>query len=165
MIRQGTGYYEEKHSLSRLFSHVISTAASRNIHKEAFLGLDSLISSPHEAFCFQFVEDWLRDSKDNKSLYLLVRNLEKELKLHDRLIKLNLGQFENSEIFPCVDEVILIKLMTNIKDDIIDPENIARLFERRRVGAWYKDFKFYYEGIANIGKMKDFTIRIKLLFT
>ena len=156
MIRQGTGYYEEEHSLSRLFSHVILTAASRNIHKEAFLGLDSLISSPHEAFCFQFVEDWLRDSKDNKSLYQLVRNLEKELKLHDRLMRLELGQFENSEIFPCVDEVILIKLMTNIKDDIIDPENIARLFERRRVGAWYKDFKFYYEGIANIGKMKDF---------
>ncbi|MDE8220864.1 BREX-1 system phosphatase PglZ type A [Erysipelothrix rhusiopathiae] len=156
MIRQGTGYYEEEHSLSRLFSHVIVTAASRNIHKEAFLGLDSFFSSPHEAFCFQFVEDWLRDSKDNKSLYQLVRNLEKELKLHDRLIKLDLGQFENSEIFPCVDEVILIKLMTNIKDDIIDPENIARLFERRRVGAWYKDFKFYYEGIANIGKMKDF---------
>ena len=156
MIRQGTGYYEEEHSLSRLFSHVILTAASRNIHKEAFLGLDSLISSPHEAFCFQFVEDWLRDSKDNKSLYQLVRNLEKELKLHDRLMRLELGQFENSEIFPCVDEVILIKLMTNIKDDIIDPENIARLFERRRVGAWYRDFKFYYEGIANIGKMKDF---------
>lgn len=156
MIRQGTGYYEEEHSLSRLFSHVILTAASRNIHKEAFLGLDSLISSPHEAFCFQFVEDWLRDIKDNKSLYQLVRNLERELKLHDRLIKLDLGQFENSEIFPCVDEVILIKLMTNIKDDIIDPENIARLFERRRVGAWYKDFKFYYEGIANIGHMKDF---------
>lgn len=156
MIRQGTGYYEEEHSLSRLFSHVILTAASRNIHKEAFLGLNNFISSPHEAFCFQFVEDWLRDSKDNKSLYQLVRNLEKELKLHDRLIKLDLGQFENSEIFPCVDEVILIKLMTNIKDDIIDPENIARLFERRRVGAWYKDFKFYYEGIANIGRMKDF---------
>lgn len=156
MIRQGTGFHEEEHSLAGLFSHVILTAASRNIHKEAFLGLDSFISSPHEAFCFQFVEDWLRDSKDNKSLYQLVRNLEKELKLHDRLIKLVLGQFENSEIFPCVDEVILIKLMTNIKDDIIDPENIARLFERRRVGAWYKDFKFYYEGIANIGKMKDF---------
>lgn len=156
LVRQGTGYQEEEKDLGKLFSHIILTAASRNIHREAFLGLDSLISSPHEAFCFQFVEDWLRDSKDKKELYKLVRNLEKEINLHDRLMKLDMIQFENSEIFPCIDEVILIKLMTNIKDDIIDPENISHIFEKRRIGAWYKEFKFYYEGIFNMGKMKDF---------
>lgn len=156
MVGQGTGYHEEENKLANLFSHIILTAASRNIHKEAFLGLDNLVSSPHEAFCFQFVEDWFRDSKDNKDLYKLVRNLENEINLHDRLMKLRLEQFENSEIFPCIDEVILTKLMTNIKDDIIDPEDIFRIFEKRRVGTWYKDFKFYYEGIGNMGKIKDF---------
>jgi uncharacterized protein (TIGR02687 family) len=156
LARQGTGYQEEEKKLSSLFAHIILTAASRNISREAFLGLDKLISSPHEAFCFQLLEDWLRDSKDKGDLYILVRNLEKEINLHDRLMKLDMVQLENSEIFPCLDEVILIKLMTNIKNDIIDPENISHIFEKRRIGAWYKEFKFYYEGIANMGKIKDF---------
>ncbi|WP_353097050.1 BREX-1 system phosphatase PglZ type A [Tissierella praeacuta] len=156
MARQGTGYQGEEKCLEKLSMHILLTAAARNIIKEAFLGLDNFISSPHEAFCFQFIEDWLRNTDEKKSLYKLARYIEKEIRLDERLMKLDISHFESNESFPCVDEIILIKIMTNIKNDIIDPENITEICEKRRVGAWYDEFNSYYEGIYNMGKMKDF---------
>ncbi|MGX6979340.1 BREX-1 system phosphatase PglZ type A [Vagococcus elongatus] len=156
MVYQGTGYQSEENKLKSLSIHIFLTATSRNINKEAFLGLDDYISSPHEAFCFQFVEDWLRNAKEEKYIYKLARIIEREIRLDERLMKLDIIDFEKNESFPCVDEVILIKLMTNIKNDIIDPEDISDIFEKRRVGSWFGEFSSYYEGIYNIGKMKDF---------
>ncbi len=156
MVGQGIGYREEEKKLENLLTHILLTAVSRNINKEAFIGLDKYISSPHEAFCFQFVEDWLRNTKDKKHLYDLARHLEKEIRLDERLMELDISHFENNEVFPCVDEIILIKFMANIKNDIIDPEDISGIYEKRRVGAWYEEFESYYDGIYNISKMKDF---------
>ena len=156
MVGQGTGYQGEERSLEKLSFHIFLTAGGRNINKEAFLGLDNFISSPHEAFCFQFIEDWLRNTNEKKSLYKLARYIEKEIRLDERLMNLDISHFEGNESFSCVDEIILIKLMTNIKNDIIDPENISELCEKRRVGAWYEEFSSYYEGIYYMGRMKDF---------
>ncbi|MDY3006014.1 BREX-1 system phosphatase PglZ type A [Anaerococcus porci] len=156
MVGQGTGYHSEGKSLEDLSVHILLTATSRNINKEAFIGLDDFISSPHEAFCFQFIEDWLRNVDEKKSLYELARFIEKEIMLDERLMNLDIANFESSEVFPCVDEIILIKLMRNIKNDIIDPEYISVICDKRRVGAWYEEFNSYYEGIYNMGKMKDF---------
>src|SRR5699024_10803408 len=114
MVGQGTGYQSEEKSLEALSKHILLTATSRNINKEAFLGLDNFISSPHEAFCFQFVESWLRNANEKKSLYDLARYIEKEIRLDERLMNLDISHFENNEVFPCVDEIILIKFMTNI---------------------------------------------------
>ncbi len=156
MVEQGTGYNSEEKSLEKLFLHILLTASSRNINKDVFLGLDNFISSPHEAFCFQFVEDWLRNTDEKRSLYKLARYVEKEISLDERLMKFDIPYFENNEFFPCVDEVILIKIMTNIKNEIIDPKSILEIYNKRRVGAWYEEFNSYYEGIYNMGMMKDF---------
>lgn len=156
MVEQGTGYNSEEKSLEKLFIHILLTASSRNINKDVFFGLDNFISSPHEAFCFQFVEDWLRNTDEKRSLYKLARFLEKEISLDERLMKFDIPYFENNEFFPCVDEVILIKIMTNIKNEIIDPKSILEIYSKRRVGAWYEEFNSYYEGIYNMGMMKDF---------
>src|SRR5690606_4072021 len=119
-----TGYNSEEKSLENLSIHILLTASSRNINKDAFIGLDNFISSPHEAFCFQFVESWLRNTDEKKKLYDLARYIEKEISLDERLMNFDISHFENNEFFPCVDEIILIKLMTDIKNDIIDPEEI-----------------------------------------
>lgn len=155
MVEQGTGYCHSEKSLENLALHIFLTAASRNI-VGAFLGLDDFISPPHETFCFQFINDWLKESNEKDSLYSLARYIEDKINLFERLCSIELVYFENDEIFPCVDEAILCKIMTNIKNDIIDPEEIFNIYDNRRVLAWFKDFEVYYEGIYNMGKIKDF---------
>ena len=86
----------------------------------------------------------------------LSRYVEKEIQLDERLMNLDISHFESNEAFPCVDEIILIKLMTNIKNDIIDPEDISDICDKRRVGAWYENLIHTMKAFYNMGKMKDF---------
>lgn len=156
LCNQGTGYMEEEKEIKNLFANILLTASSRNIDKEAFIGLDQFIDTYHETFCFQFIEDWIRDSKDKNIFKRLSRTVEQEVNLYERLQKIELYGIEKSDFFLCIDEVILHKLMTNIKNDIIDPEMLIKTIDARRVTSWYEDFESYYEGIYYMAKMKEF---------
>ena len=60
MVSQGTGYGEgEDSSLGRLAIHLLLTAATRTIHTDLLAGLDTFLSVPHQAYCYDFVSDWI----------------------------------------------------------------------------------------------------------
>ena len=82
--------------------------------------------------------------------------VESELKLPQRFMKLQVAVLVDTEFFPCVNEVILIKLMTEISDHIIDVDTITQTVEKRRTCVWYDDVKNYYEGILQVAKMQAF---------
>ena len=71
-------------------------------------------------------------------------------------MKLEVSDLLDTEVFPCLDEVILIKLMTEIGDHIIDVDVIKRTVEKRRTCVNYKPFKDYYEGILQVANMQAF---------
>jgi len=153
---QGTGYNEEEKEIKNLFVNILLTAASRNIDQEAFIGLDQFIDSAHETFCFQFIQDWIRDSKDKENFKRLSRDVENGINLYERLKKIDIVNYEKSEAFLAIDEAILYKMMEDIKNDIIDPEMLIKTLDNRRVTSWYAQFEYYYEGIYYIAKMKGF---------
>ena len=82
--------------------------------------------------------------------------MEGELKLPQRFMKLQVADLVETEVFPCVNEVILVKLMTEISDHIIDVDTITQTVEKRRTCVWYDDVKNYYEGILQVAKMQAF---------
>lgn len=59
-VRQGCGFYEEEHDLGRLAIHLLLTASTRTLRPEYLAGLDSFISMPHQAYCYDFVSEWLK---------------------------------------------------------------------------------------------------------
>ena len=153
---QGTGYTEEDREIGNLFTSILLTAATRTIGADAFIGLDGFIHRTHDTFCFQFIEDWMRDSKENASFRQLSKTVEDQIQLYERLLKLDLADYVKSEFFLAVDEAVLYKLMKDIENDIIDPEEILETVEARRVKTWYQDFSRYYEGLYYMAKIKDF---------
>lgn len=155
LVEENTGYNSDR-NLYNLFKHILITASCRNIDVRAFNGLGDFISSSHEDFCFQFIHNWMRDSYDGDIFKKYSLDVEMDLSLYNRLMNLNVYDFYLNEFFSCVDEVILVKALTNIKDDIFDLDFINNICEKRRVTFWYSDFKFYYEVIYFIGRMKDF---------
>lgn len=54
-------------------------------------------------------------------------------------MKLEVGDLIDTECFPCLHEVILIKLMAEISNHIIDVDVIERAVEKRRTCIWYED--------------------------
>ena len=155
MVAQGTGYQNMDTDLAQLATHLLMTASTRTMRQEFLAGLQMFISSAHQAYCYDFVSDWMH-GEDAKEIYDIAIRVESELKLPQRFMKLQVADLVDTEIFPCVNEVILVKLMTEISDHIIDVDTITQTVEKRRTCVWYDDVKNYYEGILQVAKMQAF---------
>ena len=155
MVSQGCGYYEEEASLGRLAIHLLLTASTRTLRYEYLTGLDSFISMPHQAYCYDFISDWL-NSADIDQLYEIARFVENQARLPQRFAKLSVEDLVGTECFPCINEVILTKLMTEISDHIIDVDSITATVEKRRTCVWYAPFENFYDGILQVANMQAF---------
>ena len=155
MVRQGTGYVSENPSIAQLAAHIIITALTRTIRIEFLAGLDDYISEPHQAYCYEFISDWLH-SEDNSVLQEIVTKVEDECKLPSRFMKLSVDNLVDTELCPCIHEVILVKLMTEISEDIINVDTIIGIVEKRRTCVWYDEVKDFYEGILQVANMQNF---------
>ena len=155
MVAQGTGYQDMDSDLTQLATHLLLTASTRTMRQEFLAGLQMFISSAHQAYCYDFVSDWMH-SEDAKDIYEIAVYVEDELKLPQRFMKLQVADLVDTEVFPCVNEVILVKLMTKISDHIIDVDTITQTVEKRRTCVWYDGVKNYYEGILQVAKMQAF---------
>lgn len=155
MVRQGCGFYEEEHDLGRLAIHLLLTASTRTLRSEYLAGLDSFISMPHQAYCYDFISEWLH-GEDREQLYDVARYVEDEAHLNQRFAKLAVDDLVNTECFPCINEVILTKLMTEISNHIIDVDTISATVEKRRICAWYEPFENFYDGLLQVANMQRF---------
>ena len=155
MVAQGTGYQDMDSDLAQLATHILLTASTRTMRQEFLAGLQMFISSAHQAYCYDFVSDWMH-SEDAGDIYAIAEHVEGELKLPQRFMKLQVADLVDTEVFPCINEVILVKLMTEISDHIIDVDTITQTVEKRRTCVWYDDVKNYYEGILQVAKMQAF---------
>ncbi len=81
MVRQGCGFAEEEPDLGRLAIHLLLTAATRTMRQEYLAGLDGFISMPHQAYCYDFISEWLH-SEDIQQLYDVARYVEDEACLY-----------------------------------------------------------------------------------
>ena len=118
-------------------------------------GLDGFISMPHQAYCYDFISEWLH-SEDIQQLYDVARYVEDEARLHQRFEKLTVEDLVGTECFPCINEVILTKIMTEISDHIIDVDTITNTVEKRRTCVWYEPFENFYDGILQVANMQSF---------
>lgn len=156
MVAKATGYNEgDDCNLGRLAIHMLLTATTRTMKSESLAGLDSFISVPHQAYCYDFISDWLH-SDENSQLYEIARYAEEEARLSQRFAKLPVEELVDTECFPCINEVILEKLMTEISDHIISVDMIRNTVEKRRTMVWYDTVDCYYDGILQVANMQQF---------
>ena len=157
MVEQGSGYSKNsdpKPDLKRLAAHLLLTASTRTMRQEFLAGLDDLISAAHQAYCYAFVSEWMH-SEDSEGIRSIAELLENELNLPERFMNLEISDLLGTEVFPCVHEVILVKLMKDIGDHLIDVNVITKTVEKRRTCAWYEPLQHFYEGILQLA-MKAF---------
>lgn len=155
MVAQGTGYHEEEPHLGKLATHILLTATTRTMRQEFLAGLDSFISGAHQAYCYDFVSDWLH-SEDSRNIHEIAEYVEAELRLPQRFMKLKVEDLVDTEVFPCINEVILVKLMKEISDHIIDVDVIKNTVEQRRTCVFYDEVKNFYDGILQVANMQAF---------
>lgn len=159
MVEQGTGFRAgDKPSLTDLAVHVLLTAVTRTLLPEHLAGLEQRFSTPHQAWCYDFVSEWLHGA-DRESLYPIARRVEEEVLLARRLSKLTLEDLADTEVFPCINECILTTMMEEICSHIIQSDVIASTVEKRRTMAWYQEVSSYFEGLLQVAEMNTFYLR------
>ena len=158
MVKQGSGYFEgEDSTIEKMVTHILLTATSRTLRIDYLSDIDSFISIPHQAWCYEFVSEWIVGDRSNE-LFEILRIVEQEIVLSNRFKKIPLNDLKDTEIFPCINECILLKLMTDINNDVIDVDMITEMVEKRRTLAWFDEVRCYYEGIFKLGKMQKFFV-------
>lgn len=155
MVQKGTGYVADTPNLGHLAAHILLTSAIRTMQPECLSKWKDFLSKAHQAYCYDFVSEWLHGT-DADQLREIVIRIEEELKLPEQFMKLEVPDLVNTEIFPCIHELILIKLMTEIADSIIDVNIIKETVEKRRTCVWYEEVKDFYEGILQVANMQVF---------
>ena len=142
-------------SFNRLAAHILSTAGTRTLQPEVYDGLDAYISEPHQAYCYDLVSDWIH-SEDADRYVEIAQTVEDEMHMVNRLSKQSAEDLADTEVYPCIDEIILTKLMTDIGNHIINSDQILNVAEKRRTAAWFSEYKDYYAGIVALARMQDF---------
>lgn len=156
LVKQASGYFEgEDASIERMVTHILLTATTRTLRIEYLAGLDSFISTPHQAWCYDFVSEWIAE-EETPELIEILRSVEEELNLRKRFQQIPMEDLVRTEVFPCVNECILTQLMTEISNHIINVDVITSTVEKRRTLAWYDEVQCYYEGILQVAKMQAF---------
>lgn len=153
MTAQGTGYHGA--DVDKLAAHILLAALARTLNQNFFVGLGHYISGAHQGYCYDLVNEWIH-GKDSNDFRAISKRVEEQLNLARRFMRLNLSELVETEIFPCIDEVILSKLMTEIRNNSIDAEAITAAIEKRRTCIWYDAVKNYYEGILAVARMQKF---------
>lgn len=157
MINRYTGYVHDpkQTSLIDLASHILITALSVTMKASCLNGLEKLISEPHQQRCYDLVNEWMH-SEDDEELYEIAREVEDCLHLEKRFDSLEVQELLNSECFPCVNECILRRYMTEISENVIKADDIVAAVEKRRTLKWYKRVRYYYDGLLQVAQMQQF---------
>ena len=157
MVSSITGYNDVDHNLGKLAAHIILTAASRTLPTAVFDGLSDYMSENGQlqAYCSDLVSDWIH-SDDSVSYISMAETVEEEMHLVKRLSKQTASELADTEVLPSLNRIILSKLMTDIKNEILEPDVIFSIAEKRRSLAWFTNYENYYKGIVALAKMEEF---------
>ncbi|NLV85372.1 MAG: BREX-1 system phosphatase PglZ type A [Spirochaetales bacterium] len=156
MINRYTGYtYEEGTSLITLASHILLATLSVTMETSCLQGPEKLISESHRQFCYSLINEW-DHSEDDDELYDIARAVEEHHHLEKHFDALDVADLLNSECFPCINECILRRYMSEISDNIIKADDMVAAIEKRRTLRWYKRVRYYYDGLLQVAQMQQF---------
>ena len=157
MVAQITGYSEVDHSLGRLAAHILLTAGSRTLPPATLVGLEGYMSEngQAQAYCSDLVSDWIH-SDDIDTFLPIAETVEEKMSLVKRFNHQDTEVLSDIEMFPCVNTLILSKLMTDISNEILEPELIMFIAEKRRTMVLFEKYKDYFDGLVAIAHMQEF---------
>ena len=157
MVARITGYTDAERDLGALASQILLTAGSRTLPENAFEGLERHIAvySQQAAMCAELVTEWIH-SDDISSYEPIAESVQEEMHLVRRFMQQEVDMLADTDAFPCIDEIILTRLMTDIGNEIINPDLIDKALEKRRTSVWFAKYEDYYDGIFALARMQDF---------
>ena len=157
LITQYTGFVhaEEDKSLLGMASFILITALSMTMDVSILGRPGRMASEQNRQRCYDLVNEWLH-SEDDQAYYEIAREVEIHHHLDKRFDEMDVQALLSSECFPCINECILRRYMTEISEDVVKADDIIAAVERRRTLKWYDFVRDYYDGLYQVAQMYKF---------
>lgn len=157
LIQKSIGFIPnaEGNNLEDLEAYIVFSAASQTVNKSELKEFSQYLSERHSSFCYSIVHD-LMWSEYADEMIGICKSIEYRFNLAKKFTKFDLNNLINCDAFPCINEVIITKYFNEIKDNIIKPDDIISVLEKRRVLKGYDTYSSYFDGLFYIAKMQQF---------
>ena len=156
LLEARLGFAGNALSGAALAEHLLLSAASCTLPEGLMSGYASRMSRPHARFCLNIVRDWLGKPDGKETLYEICRTVEREANVPEILDGADILQLMDTDIFPCVNEVILTELLRSLTEgaDRVSEALIAR--QRRKDLKWYKRVACYFDLLVEAAEVERF---------
>lgn len=138
-------------TLADLGAHLFLSAASRTMDL-ALAGL-SAGQGGRQAYCYDFVTDWLR--RDETGALPTARAVEARLGLAGRLAPYAPSMLLRTGVFPCIHVCVLKKLFEEAAEGV-KPEAVREAAEARRGLPWFDQWQDWYDALIQLAEMEQF---------
>ena len=156
LVNKMTGYLsDDVGNIDDMNIHIVLSAMTKTMQERCLTGLENRYNSFYSGFCYELIYEWLHSDR-KEELVDVLRYIERKLKLIDRFSQLEISDIVDTEILPCIDEIILNKLMEKVVQHTINADEVIAIIEKRRTMVWYKENEFYYTGLMQVANMQKF---------
>ena len=156
LLEKRLGYTGDPTSETSLSEHLLLSAAFCTLPEDVMSSYSNRISRTHARFCLNIVRDWL-DRQDTRSiLYEICRRVEQETNLSDVLSGAEVSRLSDTDIFPCVNEVILTSLLGSLAQGSDRSAEALAICQRRKNLKWYKRVACFFDLLANAAQAEGF---------
>lgn len=160
VLKRTTGFEEplgERDTYEKLASHVLLTAASREMPEGSLAGYERFVSASHAQFCLNVVREWDGCGAVRAAdLFETCSMVEQACGLRSHFVSLPLDALADCDVFPCVNEVILGSLLTSFSEGSDRVAEARQVLACRKDLAWYKRVACYYDVLEAVADMHDF---------
>ncbi len=150
-------YEEPEPDLLQFAVCVLLSASAQRTSAELFDGLERFLSQSNNcARRYDFVSEWSSDHAELDAFEEFARAVEEETRLKERFERFEIESLRDEPFFPCVDEIILQKLMRRVVDRSATSELIESTVAKRRATIWGERRSNFYEGLSDVAKILAF---------
>ncbi|MDD7203676.1 MAG: BREX-1 system phosphatase PglZ type A [Coriobacteriaceae bacterium] len=156
ILAKRLGYAGDPASEELLSEHLLMSAASCTLPEDLMRGYEGHVSKPHARSCLNIVRDWLNDTAGREGLYEIARAVERNLNVPEKLAGADALALADTDVFPCVNEIILEGVMSSMADGADRASEAMRLRQLRKDRKWYKRVEDYFDLMAAAAESEGF---------
>ena len=156
LFEKRLGYSGDPMSEVALSEHLLLSAASCTLPEDVMFGYSDKVSKPHARFCLNIVRDWLEKQDIRGILYEICRRVEQETNLPDVLAGIEVSQLADTDVFPCINEVILTALLESLAQGADRSAEALGIRQRRKNLKWYKRVSCFFGLLAEASETEMF---------
>lgn len=151
------GYKSTTPSLKTMFLTIALTSFKTSVYCELPKDWQDFIVGNKNA-CTIFISNWFNHSKDSSRLEELLIDLDEEIDLKSRILEWEISDYENSEIFPSIDEAIILQIINNLSKTNAYNDYYS-IIKNRENTHWYgsvEKYRYIYQALYYALKMFEF---------